>query len=105
MLQGLLVQERFKLGRLHLATLMKRMDRGTLSQTEDLKTGARTQDIRLSAAKAARDATQSGLGRGHYLYPHGFIYLAAVMDWFRHWHQLPRSTVSLLPQLTAGFAL
>ena len=66
MLQGLLIQEGFKVGRLHVATLMKRMGRagkrhgfertregGALPQAEHLETGTGAQDLPLSAAKTA----------------------------------------------------
>ena len=59
-------------------------DRGALSETEHLETGTWAQDLHLSAAKAARDATQSGLGNGHHLHPDGtWLNLStAVLDWF-----------------------
>lgn len=61
MLQGLLVQEGFKVGRLHVATLMKRMGRagkrhgfertregGPVSPTKHLETCTRAQDLPLA---------------------------------------------------------
>ena len=36
-----------------------------------LETGARAQDLPLSAEKAAHHPAQSGLGDGHHLHPHG----------------------------------
>ena len=64
MLQGLLVQEGFKVGRLHVATLMKGMGRagkrhgfertregGALPQAEHLETGPGAQDIPLSGSR------------------------------------------------------
>ena len=60
MLQGLLVQDGFKVGRLHVATLMKRMGRagkrhgfertregGALPQAEHLETGASMRSMAL----------------------------------------------------------
>ena len=60
MLQGLLVQEGFNVGRLHVATLMKRMGRagkrhgfertregGVLAQAEHLETGASMRSMAL----------------------------------------------------------
>ena len=105
MLQGLLVQEGFKVGRLHVATLLKRMGRavkrhgfertregGALPQAEHLETGPGAQDIPLSGSRKrpiirpnqvwAMDITYIPMARG-------FIYLAAVLDWFTEavsWH-------------------
>jgi putative transposase len=72
--------------------------RGSLSEAEHFETGAGAQDLSLPAAKTAHHPAQSGLGDGHHLHPpsrqiaaqspagqwmaRGFIYLAAVLDWF-----------------------
>ena len=65
MLRDLLAQEGVKAGRLHVATLMKRMGvEAPVSQAERLETGAGPQDSPLSAAKAGRHPAQPGLGEG-----------------------------------------
>ena len=105
MLQGLLVQEGFKVGRLHVATLMKRMGRAgkrhgfgrtregsALPQAEHRETGPGAQNIPLSGSRKrpiirpnqvwAMDITSIPMARG-------FICLAAVLDWFTEavsWH-------------------
>ena len=98
MLLGLLVQEGFKVGRLHVATLIKRRGRagkrhgfertregGALPQAEHLETGPGAQDIPLSGSRKlpiirpnqvwAMDITYIPMARG-------FVYLTAVVDWF-----------------------
>jgi HTH-like domain len=84
MLKGLLNDEGHKVGRCHVATLMKRMGvsqrgatgssplaNGDLPPPEDLEAGAGTQDLSLSPAEAGRDPPKPGPGHGHHLCPHG----------------------------------
>jgi transposase InsO family protein len=58
--------------------------RGDLSPSQHLETGTGSQDLSIPAAQAAGDTLQSGLGNGHHLHSmaRGFVYLAAVIDWF-----------------------
>ena len=64
MLRDLLAQEGGKAGRLHVATLMKRMGvEVPISQAEQLETGAWPQDLPLSAAKAGRHPARAKSGR------------------------------------------
>ncbi len=46
-------------------------DRSPLPAAKHLETGAGTQDLPLSAAKASHHPAQPGLGDGHHLHPHG----------------------------------
>jgi hypothetical protein len=72
MLQGLLVQEGFKVGRLHVATLIKRVGIEALYRKPNTsKPAPRAQDLSLSAAETAHHPIQSGLGDGHHLHSHG----------------------------------
>ena len=72
MLQGLLIQEGFKVGRLHVATLMKRMGIEALYRRPNTsKPAPGAQDLPLSAQEAADHPPQSGLGDGHHLHSHG----------------------------------
>ena len=85
MLQGLLVQEGFKVGRLHVVTLMKRMGIRALYRKPNTSKPAPGDKIypyllrNLPVIRAnqvwAMDITYIPMARG-------FIYLAAVMDWF-----------------------
>ena len=85
MLQGLLVQEGFKVGRLHVVTLMKRMGIRALYRKPNTSKPAPGHKIypyllcNLPVIRAnqvwAMDITYIPMARG-------FIYLAAVMDWF-----------------------
>jgi putative transposase len=89
MLQGLLVQEGFKAGRLHVATLMKRMGIEALYRKPNTSKPARRSDgghkiypyllRKLPVTRPnqvwAMDITYIPMARG-------FIYLAAVLDWF-----------------------
>jgi putative transposase len=85
MLQGLLAQERFKVGRLHVATLMKRMGIEALYRKPNTSKPAPGHKIypyllrKLPVTRAnhvwAMDITYIPMARG-------FIYLAAVLDWF-----------------------
>ncbi len=69
MLQGLLVQEGFRVGRLHVDEAHG--DRGPLPSAEHLGTGAGAQDLPLSAEKAAHHPAQPSLGDGHHLHSDG----------------------------------
>ena len=81
MLQGLLVQDRFKVGRLHLATRMKRMGIEALYRKPNTSKPAPGHKIypyllrklpitRPNQAGPTRSA-QPGLGDGHHLHSHG----------------------------------
>jgi len=72
MLQGLLVQEGFQVGRLHVATLMKRMGIEALYRKPNtFQAGTWSQDLPLPAQEAACDPAEPGLGHGHHLHSHG----------------------------------
>lgn len=85
MLQGLLVQEGFKVGRLHVATLMKRIGIAALYRKPNTSKPApghkiypyllRKLPITGPNQVRAMDMTDIPMARG-------FIYLAAVLDWF-----------------------
>ena len=85
MLQGLLIQEGFKVGRLHIATLMKRMGIEALYRRPNTSKSAPGHKIypcllrKLPVTRPnqvwAMDITYIPMARG-------FIYLAAVLDWF-----------------------
>jgi putative transposase len=85
MLQGLLMQEGFKVGRLHVATLMKRMGIMALYRKPNTSKPAPGHKIypyllrHLPVTRAnqvwAMDITYIPMARG-------FVYLAAVVDWF-----------------------
>ncbi|MFG6543421.1 IS3 family transposase [Sulfitobacter sp. M22298] len=85
MLRGLLVQEGFKVGRLHVATLMKRMGIEALYRKPNTSKPAPGHKIypyllrKLAVTRPnqvwAMDITYIPMARG-------FIYLAAVLDWF-----------------------
>ena len=85
MLRGLLVHEGFKVGRLLVATLMKRMGIAALSRKPNTSKPAPGHKIylymlrKLSITRPnqvwAMDITYIPMARG-------FIYLAAVLDWF-----------------------
>ena len=85
MLQGLLVQEGFKVGRLHVATLMKRMGIKALYRKPNTSKPAPGHKIypyllrKLPITRPnqvwAMDITCIPMARG-------FIYLVAVLDWF-----------------------
>ena len=85
MLRGLLAQEGFKVGRLHVATLMKRMGIRALYRKPNTSKPApvhkiypyllRTLPVTRPNQVWPMDITYIPMARG-------FIYLAAVMDWF-----------------------
>lgn len=85
MLQGLLVQEGFAVGRLHVATFMKRMGIEALYRKPNTSKPAPGHKIypyllrKLAVTRPnqvwAMDITYIPMARG-------FIYLAAVLDWF-----------------------
>jgi putative transposase len=97
MLQGLLVQEGFRVGRLHVATLMKRMGIEALYRRPNTSKPAPGHKIypyllrKLPIIRPnqvwAMDITHIPMARGvrHGLAPvaaHASLYLAAVLDWF-----------------------
>lgn len=57
---------------------------GDLAPTQYQQACAGPQGLFLSAAQVGGDPAQSGLGNRHHLHPmaRGFVYLAAVVDWF-----------------------
>ncbi len=85
MLQGLLLGEGYKVGRLHVATLMKRMGIEAIYRRPNTSKPAPGHKIypyllrKLSVARPnqvwAMDITYIPMARG-------FVYLAAVVDWF-----------------------
>ena len=85
MLQGLLVQEGFEVGRLHVATLMTRMGIEALCRRPDTAKPAPGHEIHPHPPRKlpitrpdqvrAMDITCIPMARG-------FICLAAVLDWF-----------------------
>ena len=104
MLQGLLVQERFKVGRLHVATLMKRMGIEALYRrpnTSKPAPGPKIYPYLLGKLPITRpnqvwcaDITYIPMARG-------FMYLFAVMDW----HSRKVLAWELSNTLDAGFCL
>lgn len=72
MMRGLLRQEGFTTGRLHVATCMKRMGIQTLYRKPNTSKPAPGHKVYpLSAEKARCDTPEPRLGDGHYLYPDG----------------------------------
>jgi len=86
MLRDMLSQQGFEVGRRHVRTLMRQMAiEAIYRRPKHIKTRARTQDLPLPAAWPCHHAAQSSVGHGHHLHSHGaagFVYLAAVVDWF-----------------------
>ncbi len=71
MLQGLLLGEDYKVGRLHVRTLMKRMGIEAIYRRPNTSKPAPGHKIYpLSSAQAYRYPAQSGLGDGYYLHSH-----------------------------------
>jgi putative transposase len=72
MLRDLLGREGVKVGRLHAATLMKRIAIAAIyRRPKHAEAGAGAQDLSLPAARAGGDAAEPGLGHRHYLHPDG----------------------------------
>jgi putative transposase len=85
MLQGLLVQEGFKVGRLHVATLMKRMGVEALYRkpnTSKPVPGHRIYPYLLRKLPITRPNQVWAMDITYIPMARGFIYLAAVLDWF-----------------------
>jgi putative transposase len=85
MLQGLLVQERFKVGRLHVATLMKRMGIEALYRkpnTSKPAPGHKIYPYLLRKLPVTRPNQVWAMDITYIPMARGFIYLAAVLDWF-----------------------
>jgi putative transposase len=85
MLQGLLVQEGFKVGRLHVATLMKRMGIEALYRkpnTSKPAPGHKTYPYLLRKLPITRPNQVWAMDITYIPMARGFIYLAAVLDWF-----------------------
>lgn len=85
MLQGLLVQESFRVGRLHVATLMKRMGIKALYRrpnTSKPAPGHKIYPYLLRKLPITRPNQVWAMDITYILMARGFIYLAAVLDWF-----------------------
>ncbi|UXU75689.1 MULTISPECIES: IS3 family transposase [unclassified Paracoccus (in: a-proteobacteria)] len=85
MLQGLLVQEGFKVGRLHVATLMKRMGIEALYRkpnTSKPAPGHKIYPYLLRGLPITRPNQVWAMDITYIPMARGFIYLAAVLDWF-----------------------
>ena len=85
MLQGLLVQEGFKVGRLHVATLIKRMGNATLywkPNTSKPAPGHKIYPHLLRKLTITRLDQVWAMDIAYIPMARGFIYLAAVLDWF-----------------------
>ena len=85
MLQGLLVQEGFKVGRLHVATLMKRMGITALYRkpnTSKPAPGHKIYPYLLRNIPVTRPNQVWAMDITYIPMACGFIYLAAVVDWF-----------------------
>jgi putative transposase len=96
-MRDFLVREGFDVGRLHVATLMKRMRIVAIYRApEHFEAGARAQDLPLAIvlgpmadngsrlAQAADHAVQPSWAIDITYFPmaRGFVYLAVVVDWF-----------------------
>ncbi|WP_245827370.1 IS3 family transposase [Roseovarius gaetbuli] len=85
MLRGLLVQEGFKVGRLHIATLMKRMGIEALYRkpnTSKPAPGHKIYPYLLRKLPITRPNQVWAMDITYIPMARGFIYLAAVLDWF-----------------------
>jgi putative transposase len=85
MLQGLLVQEGFAVGRLHVATLMKRVGIEALYRkpnTSKPAPGHKIYPYLLRKLPVTRPNQVWAMDITHIPMARGFIYLAAVLDWF-----------------------
>jgi putative transposase len=85
MLRGLLVQEGFKVGRLHVATLMKRMGIEALYRkpnTSKPAPGHKIYPYLLRGLAITRPNQVWAMDITYIPMARGFIYLAAVVDWF-----------------------
>jgi putative transposase len=85
MLQGLLAQEGVKLGRLHVATLMKRMGIEALYRrpnTSKPEPGHKIYPYLLRKLPITRPNQVWAMDITYIPMARGFIYLAAVLDWF-----------------------
>lgn len=67
LMRDFLLREGHKVGRLHVATLMKRMGiEAIYRRPNTIKSGAGAQDLPVPAPKAADHATEPDLGDGYY---------------------------------------
>ncbi len=85
LLQGLLIQEGFKVGRLHVATLMKRMGIEALYRkpnTSKPAPGHKIYPYLLRGLPIIRPNQVWAMDITYIPMARGFIYLAAVLDWF-----------------------
>jgi putative transposase len=104
MLQGLLVQEGFKVGRLHVATLMKRMGIEALYRkpnTSKPAPGHKIYPYLLRKLPVTRPNQVWAMNITYIPMARGFIYLAAVLDWFTR--RVPSWRVSIT--LEANFCI
>jgi len=84
MLQGLLVQEGFKVGRLHVATLMKRMGIEALYRkpnTSKRAPGHKIYPYLLRGLVVERPNHVWATDITYIRMRHGFLYLCAILDW------------------------
>jgi len=99
MLQGLLVQEAFHVGRLHVATLMKRVRIGGLYRkpnTSKPAPGHKVYPHLLRKLPATRPNQVWAMDIAYIPMTRGFIYVVAVLDWFTR--RVPASRVSITLQ-------
>ena len=85
MLQGLLIQEGFKAGRMHVATLMKRMGIEALYRrpnTSQPAPGHKIYPYLLRKLPITRPNQGWAMDITYIPMARGFIYLVAVLDWF-----------------------
>ena len=104
MLQGLLVQEYFNVGQLHVATLMKRMGIRVLYRRPNTfkpALGHKIYPYLLQNLPVFRPNQVWAMDITYIPMARGFIYLAAVMDWFTR--RLLACWVSIT--LEAGFCI
>ena len=104
MLRGLLAQEGFKVGRLHVATLMKRMGVEALYRkpnTSKPAPGHKIYPYLLRNLPVTRPNQVWAMDITYIPMARGFIYLAAVLDWFTRRVLSWRVSISL----EAGFCI
>ena len=85
MLQGLLVAERYKIGRRHVKTLMKRMEIQALyrrPRTTKSEPGHKIYPYLLRGMAITRPNQVWAMDITYIPMARGFVYLAVVLDWF-----------------------